>query len=196
MKIKETLDNIKGGTNFDQNDEGRGFPVTRIETIADGHIDSDAVKHVDIDTEHKVYNKHCMDEGDILFSNINSPPHVGKTAIYRGEPQNLIHGMNLILMKPDRNVVHPEYLEQCFQWLREEGIFENMCKNAINQASLAQKDIKPLEIPVPPLDKQNEILQRLKQINESEVAFRAENVDLLFTEYRKSILSHAFKGEI
>jgi type I restriction enzyme S subunit len=96
---------LRNGTTAEQNQDGQGYPVTRIETISEGVINPDRVRYVDFDNYE--LKKWRLEPGDILFSHINSESHIGKTAIYKGHPDPLIHGMNLLLMRPDVRQVRP-----------------------------------------------------------------------------------------
>lgn len=101
--------------------------------------------------------------GDILLSHINSVEHIGKSAIYLGAPETLIHGMNLLLLRPDRSLVMPEYLHF---GLRSHEVREHIrarCKRAINQASINQKELGAIELPVPTLPEQRRIVDLLSR---------------------------------
>ena len=104
-KMGEVLAKIENGFPYKEDYEitkENGLPITRIETISDGFIDSEKVGYVE-----KVSEKRCktMMQDDILFSHINSLKHIGKTAIYEGKPPILIHGMNLLRIIPKQNML-------------------------------------------------------------------------------------------
>lgn len=152
---------MKNGTTAVQNQEKNGVPVTRIETISAGSIDLERVRYADLDAT-KIDRWRLLN-GDILLSHINSVEHIGKSAIYSGNPDVLIHGMNLLLLRPDTKVVLPEYLHF---GLRSSGVRDHIrarCKRAINQASINQKELGAIEILVPPLDDQRRIVDLLSR---------------------------------
>lgn len=152
---------MKNGTTADQNQDGRGLPATRIETIADGSIDPRRVRFVELDAAG--VERWKLLPGDILLSHINSVEHIGKSAIYLGAPETLIHGMNLLLLRPDRSLVMPEYLHF---GLRSHEVREHIrarCKRAINQASINQKELGAIELPVPTLPEQRRIVDLLSR---------------------------------
>jgi restriction endonuclease S subunit len=156
---------MRNGTTIKQNDDGRGVPVTRIETISDGTIDLKRVRYADIRPEE--IERWRLLPGDILLSHINSVDHIGKTALYRGLPDVLIHGMNLMLLRPDQGHVLPAFLHYA---LRSESVRSHIrarCKRAINQASINQKELGSIEIAVPSLSEQHKAVDLLE---------RAENI--------------------
>ena len=152
---------MKNGTTAEQNQEGRGLPVTRIETISAGSINLKRVRHVEpdsIDVEHW-----RVQRGDILLSHINSVEHIGKSAIYSGYPETLIHGMNLLLLRPDQSVVLPEYLHFGLRSCEVRDHIRARCKRAVNQASINQKELGAIELPVPSMEEQRRIVDLLSR---------------------------------
>lgn len=152
---------MKNGTTAVQNQEKSGVPVTRIETISAGSIDLERVRYTKLDATE--INRWRLLNGDILLSHINSVEHIGKSAIYSGNPDVLIHGMNLLLLRADIKVVLPEYLHFA---LRSCGVRDHIrarCKRAINQASINQKELGAIEILVPALDEQRRIVDLLSR---------------------------------
>jgi type I restriction enzyme S subunit len=139
--IEELLAVIRNGTNENQVNVITKFPVTRIETIADGTIDLSKVGYVqNIDKSHKLGN------GDILLSNINSVKHIGKVAFYECRFGDLYHGMNLLLLR-FIDGYDKKFFYYCL--IRKKSWFEKMCSQAVNQASINQNTIKncPLIFP-------------------------------------------------
>lgn len=188
----ELLTLVRNGTTADQNTDGRGYPVTRIETISDGVINPEKVRYVQLSVNE--LKKWKIEIGDILFSHINSETHIGKTAIYTGHPNPLIHGMNLLLMRPNKTKVFPEYL---FAMLNMESVrssYRQRCKRAVNQASLNQNDIKTLEVPLASKEKQEVFCRLVSGLilpKESQIKAK-EKIQVLF----ETILHRAFTGDL
>jgi len=183
---------LRNGTTAEQNQDGRGYPVTRIETISEGVINPDRVRYVDFDNSE--LKKWRLELGDILFSHINSESHIGKTAIYKGHPDPLVHGMNLLLMRPDARQVRPEYLFAVLNTESVRAVWRQRCKRAVNQASLNQKDISSLEVGVPPIDLQNRFCQLANTLfTQVEAQQKAtEKIKRLFY----NLLHRAFTGDL
>jgi type I restriction enzyme S subunit len=156
---------------IDQPSDGM-LPISRIETIWDGVIDFERVKYAQV-TKAEI-DKYALQSGDILFSHINSPTHIGKTAIYRSD-QTLIHGINLLLIRVDQKKCYPEYLNYYFKSDNVRALFRARCKKAVNQASLNQPDVLSLEIPLPPLAEQKRIASLLARADRLRQLRRAAN---------------------
>ena len=79
--FSDVVVSFSNGIGGDQNKDGIGIPVSRIETIADQSINFKRVGYI-ADYDATKINKYQLKCGDILFSHINSPIHLGKTAIF------------------------------------------------------------------------------------------------------------------
>jgi len=191
-EVGDLLVLLRNGTTAVQNQDGRGYPVTRIETISNGVINAKRVRFVELSDEE--LRKWKIEPGDILFSHINSEAHIGKTAIYMGRPTPLIHGMNLLLMRPNTERVLPEYLYALLNMGSVRGSYRQRCKRAVNQASLNQKDISALPVAVPSLERQKEfcclVNGLLTQIERQKAT--TTQIDLLFEIF----MHRAFTGEL
>lgn len=143
---------MRNGTTATQNLEGRGYPVTRIETISNGRIDLNRIRHVELNVGE--VKKWGMDPGDILLSHINSVEHIGKSAIFNGETPVLIHGMNLLLLRPNKQVVSPNFLAYALKTEKFRALVRSKCKQAVNQASINQKELGSISVLLPSLPEQ------------------------------------------
>ena len=146
LPMGDTLSYMGNGTTANQNQSKIGLKVTRIETISEGIVNYKKVGYID---ESETNKKYKLQNEDVLFSHINSVKHIAKVALYRGE-QPLYHGMNLLVIRANPEIVRPVFL---FYWLSSsqiKGVFESKAKLAINQASLNTQDVKETKILLPP----------------------------------------------
>jgi type I restriction enzyme S subunit len=193
VKLKDVLLAIRNGLITKQNKEGNGYPVTRIETISDEKIDVSKVGYVsDISEEDK--KEYKLIEGDILFSHINSREHIGKTAIYEGKPEFLLHGMNLLLLRPDKSKIAARFLLYLLRFFKMKKIFWNMSKKAVNQASINQTELGNLRIILPPIQEQQIIAQILSTLDKAiqkvdEIVAKAERL-------KKGLMKELLTGKI
>ena len=160
FKLEKVIAHMKNGVNVKQNKNGVGDRLSRIETISDGNFNFDKVGYAELSSDQK--SKYKINKNDILFSHINSLEHLGKTAIYEAN-QEMYHGVNLLLIRAN-DLVLPKYLRYFFIFLRNSGYWISNGKQAINQASVNQTDIKNLQIPVPSLEEQEKIVEKLDKI--------------------------------
>ena len=146
--IKTDLANcalIKSGFAGSQNDYKKGVRVTRIETISDRVIDVNKVGYC---IEQPNDNEYKLRIGDILFSNINSVSHIGKTA-YIDKDYDLYHGMNLLRIVPNQTLITPFYLYLQLNTSRSINWFKSTCNQAVSQASINQTELGKLRVYIP-----------------------------------------------
>lgn len=153
--IDELFVKIRNGLPVKNQPELGGLPITRIETIASGVIDENRVGFSGINPGEK--SEWLLKHGDILFSHINSPAHIGKVAIYTDEPPELIHGMNLLAFTPNPDLLHPEFGLYLLRSKEFKSQLAKSVKPAVNQASVAIADIKKIRVNVPTVSEQKRI---------------------------------------
>ena len=154
---------IRNGCTVKQVSSGKGFPVSRIETIAKGEIDHERVGYADCPESDIA--RFRLETGDTLLSHINSVKHIGKVACYRGE-KPLFHGMNLMLVRWDTTRIDWLFGYYCLASSEAKSYFEKVCKRAVNQASLSRVDIGHLILRVPPPAEQRKIAAILDSVGE------------------------------
>ncbi len=191
-QIGDLLSLIRNGTTAEQNTDGKGYPVTRIETISGGVIDQKRVRYVDLNEEE--FERWRMLPGDILFSHINSESHIGKTALYEGVPDSLIHGMNLLLLRPNQREVLPQYLFALLNADSVRAAYRQRCKRAVNQASLNQRDISSLMVAVAPLELQRRFCDLAQKVL-SQIGIQKHTTTMLDTLF-DALLHRAFTGDL
>jgi len=165
-KLNTVLKLIRNGLVYKQNKEGVGYPISRIETISNEKIDPNKIGYVNSLKEEEI-REYQLITGDILFSHINSVAHIGKTALYENYPELLIHGMNLLVLRSDKQKIDPYFLLYLLKLYRKVGIFKSIAKKAVNQASINQKELGKLKIPLPPLPKQKKIAEILSTVDKA-----------------------------
>jgi type I restriction enzyme, S subunit len=152
VELGEVAEFLRNGASIKQSDSAGGTPITRIETIADWKINPERCGYADVAEED--YPDYLLQDGDILISHINSTKHLGKCAIYRGVPEILIHGMNLLGLRVNRKVAYPDYIYRVLGTLDFRRQIPRITKDSVNQSSFTVTNFKTLQIPLPPLEEQ------------------------------------------
>lgn len=189
--IGDVLSIIKNGINCEQSKNQIGEKITRIETIAHKRFDFTRVGYANLTENEKEKSK--LKIGDILFSHINSPIHVGKTAIYESE-EDIYHGINLLLMRTIESV-DPYYFNLFLNNLFLSGYWKDNCKKSVNQASVNQKDISKVNFSYPKIEIQRKIVVKVNaifsEIDKAKEALEVSvrNVEALFYSYFHTINS-------
>lgn len=156
VKLETLFLEIKNGKNVEQFDEIGKYRVSRIQTIANGTVDIEKTKW----TNDEVNPNDFLQNGDILLSHINSYEHLAKSAIFKLN-EKIVHGINLIRFRADKTKIDPEYAIYIFKSSLFIEKAKSYAQKAVNQASIKVADLKTIEIPLPPMSVQEEIVKEL-----------------------------------
>lgn len=197
--LGDVLAVLKNGLNCKQDKSGHGQRISRIESISQASFDLGRVGYAEISEQDRI--KFKLLKGDILFSHINSPIHVGKTAIFDID-EEIYHGVNLLLMRPV-SAMSAAYLELYLKYLFERGYWLSVCKQSVNQASVNQQDISRVLIAYPTdLAEQRRIVAILDEAFEAIATAKAnaeknlQNACQLFETHLERVFSPREEGWI
>lgn len=167
MEIKtvgECFYQIRNGANIKQGIFGGGYPITRIETIANDKFNRDRMGYAGI-TDLEKYQSYVLEDGDLLMSHINSVQYLGRTVLYeKQDDEQIIHGMNLLSLKADKSIILPSYARYFFYTRSFREQLGAITKKSVNQASFSVADLKKIRILVPSIDEQKSIAKVLDTI--------------------------------
>ncbi|GIX42872.1 MAG: hypothetical protein KatS3mg129_2605 [Leptospiraceae bacterium] len=158
VRLGEVFIEIKNGKNVQQFDEVGQYRVSRIQTISDGTFDLSKTKWTDDIVDENDFLK----EGDILLSHINSIEHLGKSAIFKNISEKVVHGINLIRFRPNTSLLNPYFASYIFKSNYFIKQVKSFAQKAVNQASIKTSDLKSIQIPLPPLEVQKEIVAEIE----------------------------------
>ena len=188
---------IRNGANIKQDKEAQGYPITRIETISNGEINTEKFGYANI-FELEKFEKYLLHIDDILMSHINSPVHLGKSAIYDGIYETpIIHGMNLLCIRlVEKSSSY--YLLYAFRTsLFKDFVWENM-KQAVNQASITTASISSFLLPMAPFNEQRRITKTIKQYTNliDRIENDKTNLQQILSVTKSKILDLAIRGKL
>ena len=189
---------IRNGKSIKQVKGAGGFPITRIETISNSVIDKERMGYANI-TDTKGLEEYILRNGDILMSHINSPIHVGKSALCCdiSEDEIILHGMNLLCLRPHSGI-DSFYLDMYFNSPIFRDLIRPYIKNAVNQASINTQNIGNTYIPVPPLAEQIRISNMYKLVNTylTDLTLSLEGLTYSISSAKSKILDLAIHGKL
>ena len=164
--IDECFYKIQNGVNIKQGDFNSGYPITRIETIANDKFNRDRMGYAGIADLSK-YKSYVLEDGDLLMSHINSAQYLGRTVFYeKKEDETIIHGMNLLRLKARIDIINPEYARYCFYGHLFRSQIAKITKKSVNQASFSVQDLKKIKVNVPDIELQKQIVEILNKVSE------------------------------
>ena len=152
--LKELCE-IRSGYSGNQLTSMNGLKVSRIETISGHKVNIERVGYVAPFASSENYK---LKIGDILFSNINSVEYIGNTAFIEKD-YGLYHGMNLLRLMPNKNIVIPLYLYLLLNTNRMQNHFKTICNKAVSQASINQTELGKTVVKIPSIKAQKQICE-------------------------------------
>jgi len=99
--------------------------------------------------------------GDLLFNSTSSPELVGKCTVFPGNSEPVTFSNHFHRLRPDHARADSRFIRRwiTLQWSR--GVFEGMCRQWVNQATVTKDSLLGLQIPLPPLAEQRRIADLL-----------------------------------
>ena len=156
-----------------------------------GTLDFSETKHVEDTSTRR------LQHGDVLFNNTNSAALVGKTA-YVNSDVELAFSNHMTRVRTDISRLDAKFLATQLHALWMNGYFEEICSNHVNQASVSAKRLKDVEINLPSVVEQKEIIEILEEYL-SRLDASLAVVDVIeknASAFRRSLLHAAFSGNL
>ena len=135
-------------------DDQKPFPYLRMDVVGGGVVRAHDLKRVDA-TE-KEAAEYSLRYGDFLFNTRNSKELVGKTGMFVGaEEPVILFNNNLMRMRFDDALLLPEYVNALFQTSYVQNQLEAIKRGTTSVFAIYYKDLRHLELRVPPLHMQH-----------------------------------------
>jgi len=193
--VTDVAQDVQTGFACSARDE-EGLPHLRPNNIStDGRLDLTLVKRVP--PEACDVRKYGLRSGDVLFNNTNSQELVGKTAIFDFQGiYSFSNHLTRIRIRPE--LLIPEFLSFWFQHLWHTHYFDRICNRWIGQAGINTKKLSDVEVPLPSLDEQRRIVERLDAVQAKVEAIRRyqEETQQEIEAMTGAVLERAFRGEL
>jgi type I restriction enzyme, S subunit len=184
---------LQNGLYKHSNDYGSGTPILRIDAFYDGRVTKlSTLKRVSIsEDEQSLYGLH---ENDIVINRVNSMEYLGKSALIPPLSEPTVFESNIMRFSIDKKVADHYYFVEFLQSKSIKSQILTASKNAVNQSSINQQDVKQFKINLPPIDLQQKFAQRVEAIEKLKTTHQKSltELDALFA----SLQHRAFKGEL
>lgn len=172
-KIDDVLISSEYGSSAKASEHPIGVPMLRMGNVStQGDLLLDDLKYVSMDDE--VREKYLLDKGDILFNRTNSKELVGKTGIWDGRME-AVYASYFIRLRAKADVMLPEVLWAFLNTRTVKGRLFGMAKGAIGQANINAKELRNMELYIPPLTLQVRFCDILKEVNSQAAAHAVAN---------------------
>ncbi len=179
----ETKDQDKNGT----------VRLIQLSDIGDGLFRDRSNRYI---TESKYMELNCtkLEKDDILIARMPDP--LGRACLFPFLPYLSITAVDIAIFRSN-SITIQHYLMRLINSNEIRNYFESYSKGTTRKR-IAKKDIENLIIPVAPLEEQKRIVAKIDEVFEQVEAVKGslEKSKKLVKQFRKAVLTKAFKGEL
>lgn len=195
--IEMVSNSLKYGTSQKCTYENKGTPVLRIPNIQDGTVNHSDLKFAELPI--KEMQQLSLLPGDILVIRSNgSVSLVGKSALVREAERDFAYAGYLIRIRPNRNIIQPEYLNLVLGSYGVRLQIEIPARSTSGVNNINSDELRALSFSLPPLPEQQEIVRRVEALftlaDQLEARYATAQVQV--DKLTQSILAKAFRGEL
>ena len=139
-----------------------GTPVLNVKNLGYGRVVDEKLDMVGNDTVERL-SAHLLRTGDIVFGRKGA---VERHAFISQNEKGWMQGSDCIRLRVNSSRINPKYLSYYFLTDKHKAFMMGMCSHGTTMASLNQKIIEQIEVPLPSIDVQNKIVVLLGCIDE------------------------------
>jgi len=167
-----------------------GVPYLKMDAIqTNGEIDF--TKVIKVNASEEEIQEYRLYPGDFLFNTRNTKELVGKSAVFDEGGIYLFN--NNILRLRFKNIL-PLFLNAFFHTTQGKRLLNSKKKGTTSVWAIYQKDLFKIKIPLPSLETQKKIVEKLSAVQEYKKKLLKQKQ--LLQELFESVLNKSFKGEI
>lgn len=175
VELDSLLEVVQYGTSEKANSNGEGVPVLRIGNIKERRLDLSELKHISLPK--KTLEGLLLQDGDVIIIRTSgSRDLVGTCAVFR-EEGDFVFASYLIRLRFEASKVVPEFVS----WFLNSPLGRQQVdavSRQIMQNNINSEELRGLQIPLPPLPVQKQIMERVAAGRE-EIARERETADRL-----------------
>jgi len=160
VSIGDIVRTAQYGISESLSEEG-DYPIFRMNNIKNGYMIDEPLKYINLDNED--FEKYRVKEGDILFNRTNSLELVGKTGIYELKGDHVFASYLVRLQTNDK--ADPYYLNHYMNSAEAQNRMMDFATKGVSQANINANSIQQVKLPLPPLEEQKEIVERIQSID-------------------------------
>ncbi|MCC8249567.1 restriction endonuclease subunit S [Saccharothrix luteola] len=197
-KRLEEIADIVGGVTKDKKKQSDPslpeVPYLRVANVQRGKLDLSEVSVIRV-PEAKALQL-ALKDGDVLLNEGGDRDKLGRGWVWENQIPGAIHQNHVFRARIRNRTIHPKllswYANNTARWFEING------KQSVNLASISLSKIKQLPVPIPPLDEQGTIVERIEdQLSVLDAAVSLSQQALIKAKIlRRSLLNRAFTGQL
>ena len=172
-----------------------GIPFLNIRTLLNGRVNRKLCQYISTEEVEQKYKHFLLNEGDIICSTSGT---LGKTAVIHAEDLPLLLNTSVMRFRSlNEEIITQKYIHL---YLKSD-FFINQAINASTgsaQVNVGPTHMKTFDIPVPPLNEQKRITEKLDSLlaRVDSCQTHLERVPQILKRFRQSVLAAATSGRL
>ena len=152
---------VKNKQEQGEKNEKYPFPYIKMDAIDwNGQLDLNKVSFVNASEEE--LKKLTLDDGDFIYNTRNAPNLVGKCAVYHGKAGTYLFNNNILRIKFNRKKANPDFVNRVLVSDNGKLRVQNLIAGTTSVAAIYQKEYLSIQIPLPPISIQEEIVAEIE----------------------------------
>ncbi|MAW60658.1 MAG: restriction endonuclease subunit S [Planctomycetes bacterium] len=169
VQLGELLDVCQYGLSDPLSESGE-YPVLRMMNIAEGRVDQSDLKFIDLASQD--FERYRLIDGDVLFNRTNSYELVGRTGVYDIAGDH-VFASYLVRLRPNLDSLDPYYLTAFLSAQVGRRQVLSYATRAVSQTNVSAGNLKRVLMPLPPIDYQRNLRQRMQRVRGAMASVRA-----------------------
>lgn len=191
---KLLLESPQNGIYKPQTEYGDGTAIIRIETYNSGDIITDKTEFRFVKLSSSEVDKYKVSNNDILVNRVNSPSHLGKVTLVRNLSNPTVFESNMMKIRLNPEKINPKFgfFNLTMPYVKRQIL--NLSRDAVNQSSINQSDVRSIEIIAPSQEEQKDFVDLVEEIiRQLDVQNKQKTI---LEDLYSSLLQKAFSGEL
>jgi type I restriction enzyme S subunit len=160
VTIGDVVHTAQYGISESLSEEGQ-YPIFRMNNVENGYMIEEPMKYIDLNDDE--FEKYRVETGDILFNRTNSLELVGKTGIYELEGDHVFASYLVRLQTNEQ--ANSYYLNYYMNSSEAQNRMMDFATKGVSQANINANSIQQVKLPLPPMDEQREIAERIRGVD-------------------------------
>ncbi len=194
-KVGDLILNSMNGRSITRDNQNATGYVLSISAVHDVSLNLSAGKPIILPK--KIADRYSIEVGDVFVSRSNTRELVGLASVATEKPVNTIYPDLLIKLQPRHDDVRSRFLAyalrtpECRKQIKDRAVGTSQ-----SMVKISGQRLREVEIPVPPLNVQDKLIERFDQLHSIATAITGDLRFFNSTELRQSVLRKAFAGEL
>lgn len=195
MKIGNLVTTTRNGRSISTSNEGATGFVLSLSAVREVNLNPTAKKPIVLPPN--ILEKYQVRDGDVFVSRSNTQELVGLASVVTENVDDCIYPDLLIKLTPNTEIILPRFLAYALRIPSARAqIRERASGTSQSMVKISGARLKDVEIPVPPLEAQVRLIERLDLVHDRASDLLMDLKAPEISQLRESILRKAFAGEL